>query len=235
MALVALATLDVITDAAGRAPVVLIIDDAHLLDRPTRDALAFVARRVEHEPVAVIFAVREGAGTVLSDFGLPELELRALPEHDAAALLDLAAPDLQPDARRRILRESAGNPLALTELPSAIAAQGAQADLVPLTSRLERTFSARSLDLPSTTRALLLIAAADRSCAMADVLQAASVMVGAPVALNAVEPAIDAQLVTLEGERLGFRHPLVASAIYRTAKVTERVAAHPRARRGPRR
>ncbi|MFD0513801.1 hypothetical protein ACFQ0Q_32855 [Streptomyces aureus] len=48
--MIALATLDLLGEAAGQAPVLLVVDDAHWLDSPTLDVLAFIARRLGPEP-----------------------------------------------------------------------------------------------------------------------------------------------------------------------------------------
>jgi predicted ATPase len=58
--LIALAALELLSDAAQRAPVLVVLEDAHWLDRSTADVLAFIARRVEHERIVVLIASREG-------------------------------------------------------------------------------------------------------------------------------------------------------------------------------
>ena len=100
-----------------------------------------------------------------------------------------------------MLREAAGNPLALLELP-AVAAQPEDEPSVPgslpLTERLERAFAARVSDLPDTTRLVLLVAALSDGDAIGEILQAAAVVAGAPVDLDAAEPAVDAALIDLD-------------------------------------
>ena len=53
-----LAVLGLLGDAAERAPVVVVVEDAHWLDEPTSDVLAFVARRIESDAVAMLFTSR---------------------------------------------------------------------------------------------------------------------------------------------------------------------------------
>jgi len=90
------------------------------------------------------------------------MRVERLPEDTAAELLDAVAPGLAPAVRSRVLSEAAGNPLALTELPAAVASlSGADRLLpavLPLTARLERAFTARVAGLPAETRTSLLIA-----------------------------------------------------------------------------
>src|SRR4029453_19201126 len=75
------------------------------------------------------------------------------------------APDLAPSVRDRIVREAAGNPLALAELPAAIREDSSSGeglrDVLPLNARLERAFAARAQELPPDTQWLLLVAALD--------------------------------------------------------------------------
>ena len=46
-----MAVLDLLSDVAGDAPLLVVVEDAHWLDRPTADVLAFVARRIESDPI----------------------------------------------------------------------------------------------------------------------------------------------------------------------------------------
>lgn len=58
--LIALATLTLLSDRASVTPILLIIDDAQWLDQATADALAFVARRLESDPIVMLLATRTG-------------------------------------------------------------------------------------------------------------------------------------------------------------------------------
>ncbi len=136
---IALAVLDLLSEVAEDAPLLVIAEDAQWLDRGTADALAFVARRLEHDPIVLLAAVRDGYRSALTDAGLPELRIGALEPGPAAELLDGAEQELSLEARTRFLREAAGNPLALIELPVARARPRPGAPipgLMPLTKRL---------------------------------------------------------------------------------------------------
>ena len=108
--LIALATLDLLADAAASSPLLAIVEDAQWLDRPSSDVLAFVARRVSLEPIVVLFAIREGAASAVEVVGLPELRLEPLDEVAAAELLDTHSPDLTSEVRERLLQAAAGEP-----------------------------------------------------------------------------------------------------------------------------
>src|SRR6476646_4010743 len=105
--LVGLAALGLLTEAEAKRPLLLLVEDAQWLDGPSSEVLGFVARRLELEPVIVLFAVREGIASAVDDSGLPELHLGGLDDESAGALLELTAPDLPAHLRVRILDEAA--------------------------------------------------------------------------------------------------------------------------------
>jgi hypothetical protein len=144
---IAMASLDLIAEVASDAPLLLVVEDAHWLDPPTAEVLAFVARRIESDPVVLLAAVRDGYSSALADAGLPERRLAGLDDTTAAALLDAAAPGLALTARNRVLREAAGNPLALVELPAVAGEPDDEPSVLgsrPLTERLERRTSSEA-------------------------------------------------------------------------------------------
>ncbi len=229
--LIALAALNLLACAAERVPLLLVVDEAQWLDPPTADALAFIARRVDAEPIAVLLALRNGAASTLDSAGLPELRLGGLSDEAAGELVDASAGDLTPGLRRRVLEIAAGNPLALLELPDALRLDdagigGLSPGPVSLTSRLEHAFAQQVSALPARTRDLLLLAAADERASVAELLAAASLLGGVEVPLDAWAPAEGAGLARIAGGSISFRHPLARSAIYQSADAGRRCGAH---------
>jgi AAA ATPase-like protein len=229
--LIALAVLELLADTAEGSPLLLGVEDAQWLDHPTSDVLAFVARRLESEPIVLLAAIREGYESPLVEAGLAELRLEGPDQVATGALLEGHAPELGRAVRRRLLDEAEGNPLALTELPAALGADqlGEAAMLparLPLTARLERALAARVLELPAATRTLLLVAAVDDGGVLAELLAAAAVVRGTDVTVEALALALDARLIEVDEIELRFRHPLVRSAVHQAASVWERQAAH---------
>jgi predicted ATPase len=147
--LVALAALELLSDSAAKVPLAVIVEDAQWLDQPTVDAMTFVAKRVQEEPILFLFALWEGFDSPLAQAGLPEMALAGLAELPAAELLAARAPDLATDLRDRILHEAEGNPLALVELPLTLGSSPTDeitsSSPLPITARLERAFAARAL------------------------------------------------------------------------------------------
>jgi len=230
--LIALAALQLLSEAAARAPVVLAAEDAQWLDRPTAEVLAFIARRVEPDPVLLLAAIRDGYRSPLLDAGLPELRLESLGGQPSRELLHARYPRLtSASRRRRVVAEARGNPLALIELPAALEA-GARASSaalpgrLPLTQRLEQAFAARAAELDPVAATLLLLAAADHSSAPAQVMKAAGLVAGTEPTIADLVPALEADLIEADDQVLRFRHPLVRSAVYQSADVAARQAAH---------
>jgi DNA-binding CsgD family transcriptional regulator len=226
--LVALGALNLLSDRAAHAPILLVADDVHWVDAPSCDVLAFIARRLQSDPIVLLAATRTGGESTLDRAELPELSVDPLDASAASALLDTHAPDLVAAVRERLLVEAAGNPLGLVELPQAWQErQGADAALIswlPLTERLERAFAARIGELPATTRAILLVAAVNDRGSLAEALHAATALTDAEPTLRDLAPA--QRLVDVDGQELRFQHPLVRSAIRQSATVADRRAAH---------
>lgn len=226
---IAMAALDLVSEVAGDAPLLIVVEDAHWLDRPSADALAFVARRIESDPIILLAASRDGYPSPLAEASLPECRLARLDMPMAEALLDSAMPDLSPTTRSRVLHEADGNPLALLELPTAAAHIGDDQGLpggVPLTERLERAFAGRVAELPEETRLILLAAALNDGDALSEALDAGGAVAGARLDSDALEPAVDAALVDLDVQAVRFRHPLIRSAVVQSAAIKHRREMH---------
>src|SRR5262245_54518241 len=101
--LIALSTLHLLAECAETAPILLLVDDAHWLDDLTAGALAFVARRLESDPIAMVVALRDGFESPFLKARLAELNVVGLSDEDATALLQARAPGLAPFHRDRIL------------------------------------------------------------------------------------------------------------------------------------
>jgi DNA-binding CsgD family transcriptional regulator/tetratricopeptide (TPR) repeat protein len=223
--LVALGVLSLLSDAAEQRPLLCVIDDAQWLDQASALTLAFVARRLLAEPVGIVFAARE-PGEELRH--VPELEVRGLVDDDARALLDSVIRfKLDERVRERIIAETRGNPLALLELPQGLTATQLAggfglAEAQGLTGRIEQSFVRRIEALPDDARRLLLVAAAEP---VGDPLLLRTAAERLGIGPEAAETAEEQGLLTLR-EHVTFRHPLVRSAVYRSAPVAERRAVH---------
>ena len=227
--LIALAALNLLSDFASQRALLLVVDDAQWLDQSSANVLAFIARRLGSEPIALLIGSREIPETLIADV-VSELRIEGLDHVAATALLQARNPELPAAIRERVLSESAGNPLALVELPKAIASERFGGSILPahlpLTTRLERAFASRISDLPPASRRVLVVAAVNDSSSLEEVLSAARIVSGGEFSLEALMPVVCAGLLVADTLEVRFRHPLVRSAIQRVATIAERVAAH---------
>jgi DNA-binding CsgD family transcriptional regulator len=225
--LVGLAVLTLLSAAAEDRPLLCLVEDAQWLDAASSQILGVVARRVLAESLAIVLAVREPA--TRGDFdGLPELPLAGLRDEDARDLLTNSVPGLLDDRiRDRIVAETRGNPLALLELPRGMnTAELAGGFELPaareLSGHIEDHYALRVGELPEATQRLMLLAAADPLGDASLVWRAGRQL---DIAATALGPAEDAELLEI-GARVRFRHPLVRSAVYRTASPDNRQRVH---------
>jgi hypothetical protein len=223
--LVGLAVLNLLSEAAEERQLLCVVDDAQWLDRASARVLAFVARRLLAEKIAIVFAARQPIDALS---GFAELRVDPLGHRDARALLDSVLPArLDERVLERIVLETRGNPLALLELPRGLTpAQlaggfGLPAAL-PLSAGIEESFMRRLTRLPRDAQRLLLVAAADPTGDLGLVWRAAQRLGIAESAAGTVE----SDGLVAFGSGVVFRHPLVRSAVYRAARVDERSDVH---------
>ena len=223
--LVGLAILGLFSEAAEQLPLLTVVDDAHWLDHASTRALAFVARRLLAEKIALVFAARQVDDALGS---LPSLRVEPLSRRDARALLESVLPArLDESVLDRIVVETRGNPLALLELPrgltpTELAGGFGLPAAVPLTASIEESFTRRLDDLPDDTRLLLLLAAAEP---VGDPLLLWRAAEKLGISAGAAAASETDGLLKL-GEQVAFRHPLVRSAVYGSAPLEQRRAVH---------
>ena len=224
---VGLAVLNLLAEAASQQPLVCIVDDVQWLDKGSGQALAFVARRLSMESVALFLAAR-GTREDLDLGTSEELVLQGLSEQDSRSLLASVVPWVL-DTRMldRIVAETRGNPLALLELPRAfgpaeLAGGYGLGDPTALTGRIEDSFARRFDSLPAASQRLLLLAAAEPLGDAVIIRRAAAALA---IPLDLARPAAVDELCEF-GARVRFRHPLVRSAVYRAASVEDRRTVH---------
>ncbi len=217
------AVLSLICRYADEAPVAVVVDDLHLADAPSVEALVFAARRLGADPVAVILGIRmpEGEGLVAD---LPALRLSGVGLDDARTLL--AASRVMTDDQVRLLhRATDGNPLALLELGAGDrdVIDSLESGLpLRVPAALADAFGRRLADLDDECRTVLLAAAVCGGDL--GVVAAACARLG--VDAGRLTEAEEHGLVSLAGGRLEFRHPLLRAAAYSAASAPARRAAH---------
>jgi DNA-binding CsgD family transcriptional regulator len=219
---VGLACLDVLTALSTTHPVLVAIDDAQWVDAATASVLGFALRRTGGAAQTLLtWRAEQPPPDALSALAPRRVDVGPL---SAGAIQRLLATQLDmrlPRARLRGIHErSHGNPLYALELARALSAgtwlPGAGGFEPPLD--LAGLVRARLDVLPRETRELLLDAAAASRPTL-------SILRASPAAVDA---AVDAALVRVDGEQVRFSHPLYASVCYRAADDAARRSAHAR-------
>lgn len=226
--LIGLSVLGLLGAAGQEVPVVAVVDDAHLLDRESLDALAFVGRRLEAESAALLFAGREVPEYADQMVGVESLRLGGLSPDVAIRLLTRSLSEsIDPAVAMQIVRATGGNPLALVDLADDVTVtQLTESSFgdepIPVGRHLESFYLRQVRLLGDDVRLWLLVAAAD-STGNVDLITAAADVLGLP--RDAGDGAETAGLVEL-GQTVRFRHPLVRSAAYNATPGKDRRRVH---------
>lgn len=216
--LISLAVLSVLAEVAETAPLLCLIDDAQWLDGPSADALTFAARRVQAEGIVIVFAARDDPIRPFVAHGVAELKLAGMDGDSAGAMLaERTSEPVSAAVRDRLVTDTLGNPLALTELAKSLSADQIAGrtplpDELPVSTDLERLYLARAADLPTQTQTMLLVAAAHDNGQLDGVLSVARALGAEATALDEAEKS---GLLRVEAAVVSFVHPLMRSAIYR--------------------
>ncbi len=228
MFVVGVACLTLLAGVAEEQPLLLLIDDANWLDDPSAVVFKFVLRRLKDERIAALVAARGEPGQSFDFQGARRLRVTGLGPEEAVQLLAAHFDHLSNSVREQLIDECGGNPLALLTVPTLLtAAQLAGTSPLgselPLGERLTHSYAEALRSLPPDTARLLLLAAADDSLDVEELKHALGQDGRAVGDLSIAEAA---ELVSIDGGHVRFRHPLVRSAIYQSATAADREAAH---------
>jgi DNA-binding NarL/FixJ family response regulator len=222
--LVGAATLSLLAAESAHAPLLIAVDDVQWVDVESADALAFAARRLGHDRVAVVMTHRVGTPLPVALDGFESISVEGLAPAAARALL---GPGFSADVVARLVSETGGNPLALRECQRGLSrAQRAGAaplpPALPVPERLRDVYAGELGDLsPGAWRAAVL-------CAASSDQEAAPVV--AALAAEDLDPesclAEAGEVLVAQGGVLTFRHPMLRSAAWDRASVSERLSAH---------
>ena len=218
--LVAAALLSLLSAAAAERPVLLVVDDLQWVDRESRAALLFAARRLHHDAVVVLMACRDSD----VDPDIPTRHLTGLEAAPARALLRGLVTGPVVD---RLVTETGGNPLGLTELARSLSPEqrrgsAALPQVLPVSDRLAAALRRSVGELSALARRALVLAAARAEAGpVVEALAAEGLD-----ADRAVDEAERAGALVLHEGRLGFRHPLLRAVVWADAAPAERRSAH---------
>ena len=219
--------------ASGGGEVLVLVDDAHLLDDADVDVLLHLI--ATGPPVCVVLAARppapgsalgRGVSRLLGSGAMQALELEPLADDDAGRLVVQAAVGPLSDVVvAHIVRVAGGNPFAAIELARCAESAGGQR----LPHSVAEAILLRLCDVPDAALAAL------KWMALAgDAFDAATAAALAPDAgphteahtFAALDAALAAGVLTLAGTRYRFRHELVRQALIEQIPPHRRLKMH---------
>jgi DNA-binding CsgD family transcriptional regulator len=219
---VAVAVLGILRSLARSGPLLLAIDDIQWLDPSSRKVLSFALRRLRNEPVRLLATCRTDPDppsdvAAEADLGLPGQRL-VVGAASIGTLQRMAQTRLGQYLSRptltRLHRATGGNPMMFLEMARAMQRRGREPDAgepLPVPADLRSLVSERLRGLSPQARQLLLVTAA---LAQSTVSGVASAIGDADEYRRSLAEAVDAGVLELEGQRMRFAHPLIASIPY---------------------
>ncbi len=212
--------LNALRSLAGRATVIVALDDIQWLDASSASALTFAARRLDADRVGFLLARRPGpAGPLeqaLEPRGLERLELTPLSFGATSRLLrDRLGLSVSRQLLRRIYDATLGNPLFALEVGRKLVDEGPPGigEDLPVPDAVEDLLGLRVDRLPAEARALLLAVALSPDLRVGQLASLAD-----PAAL---ELAVERGVLVITGDHVRAAHPLLAAAVVGRAPAAE--------------
>jgi AAA ATPase domain len=222
---IAFGLLNLLRQLSASQPLLVAVDDIQWLDRPTGDAVAFAVRRLLGAGVRFLLAARTGTSSVVEQALAPwepwTLEVGPL---SAGAMRRMLLDRLGLSLPRRVLRQvfeiTLGYPLFALEVGRTLAERGPPAlgQELPVPETVEELLGTRVSGLPGSVRRLLLALALG-----GDLDRSQLTALAGP---RAIEDALAAGVVLIDGDRARAAHPLLTAAARRHSDLAERRACH---------
>jgi len=221
---IALGFLNVVRSLSRGGSVLIAVDDVQWLDSASRAVLAFAMRRLESEPVVFLLATRPGdladlerastARATRIDVG--PLSLGAI----RLLLSERLGLSLPRHALRRLVDSTVGNPLFALEVGRSLRADGlpGAGEELPVPDRVEELLEVRVAALSPRVRRLLLAVALTSDLRVSRLPPS--------IKFDAVEDAVEAGVLVIDGDRMRASHPLFAAAARKRSTARQRRELH---------
>lgn len=228
---IAAAFLSALRLLATRSPVLLALDDAQWLDPASTVPVSYALRRLETEPIAAVIALRPNGSDGLALDAVDRVRLRDLSTGALGRILHERTGTAFPRSTVQRLHEaSAGNPFHALELGRALLASPEDASrplrpgaVLPVPDDLRALVKRRLLALPAETVDALTFASALARPTLETLGRALDRAAATPL-----RPAVEAGIADVDGDDVGFAHPLYSSAVYELAGAGRRAEVHRR-------
>jgi DNA-binding CsgD family transcriptional regulator len=230
--LISIGVLSLLSEAAEEMPLLCVVDDVRWCDPESADVLAFVARRIQAEPIAFVVALAEEDAPRFAVPDPQQVRLRPLAEQDARAVVrDVSPVGVSPAVVERTVRTARGVPLLLSELVSSLSQDqlegraplpDALPDALPVSPDVEALYLGRIRALPGSSQTALLVAAAT---SLEDIGTIAAALRFMGLGEEALDEAAEAGLIDVS-DHVTFAHPAVRLAVYAGASSTDRRRVH---------
>lgn len=215
-----------LTNLAVDTPVVVTLDDAHLLDRSSWDALSFTIGRLDADHVTVVVSI-EPTSTLAEEIDGQTILLDPLTDEELGDLIDSRA-ELAAEVRSSCLALSSGNPLVAVEMIRSLS-DGQRLGLEPLPAipapptALARGFEAALAAVPSHLWPPLVVIAADVT---ADIGVVERVLADLDQSTTTLDELEQTGFIEIDGQTIHFGHPLLAQFVLYRSSARSRRAAH---------
>jgi DNA-binding CsgD family transcriptional regulator len=224
-AAIALGFLNALRALAAREPLLVAIDDVQWLDAPSADVLAFAVRRLEGDAVPFLLAKRPGRASELERaLAAGRLRLLEVGPLSLGAMRSLLSERLRLSLPRHLLRRlvesTLGNPLFALEVGRTLAEHGLPGigEDLPVPDEVEDLLGTRVTRLPGRVRRLLLAVALSADLRTSQLAAIADE--------TAVEDAVAAGVLLVDGSRVRVSHPLLAAVAKKRSRPRERRELH---------
>lgn len=216
------ATLALFSATGLDTPLLVLVDDLHWVDAPSKQVLLFVARRLAEERVSMVLASRPEGLQDVDQAGIQVIQLEPLGPHDAVELIRARAREMELYVAQQVARQAGGNPLALVETARSLSTDQRRGlepvgELVP--ARVTDALWGARLDaLTDVGRQALLLVATARTQDLAGISRA---LEHQNLSEDFLAGAEAAGLVEIAGHTARLHHPLIRSAVLNRASARQ--------------